>query len=209
MRTKYVNYMSLFIYYVFIDFFSVNCDCPFPISLQVGARCRTATSAKTRAWPTSCASRWGPGTIPTSRPRSWRMARWILASADPRSSSPGVCGWDRKRGGPMGPMGPQWGMGLRSVAKVMVGKNRCLNLMNWIMGGGVWKKGVKQIRWIRLNMVFSVFFGGDLDRNGFSWNPGPKLEALGSGWISPIRTGGFWWGVYLEDHSDFSPPALG
>jgi hypothetical protein len=141
MRTKYVNYMSLFIYYVFIDFFSVNCDCPFPISLQVGARCRTATSAKTRAWPTSCASRWGPVTIPTSRPRSWRMARWILASADPRSSSPGVCGWDRKRGGPMGPMGPQWGMGLRSVAKVMVGKNRCLNLMNWIMGGGVWKKG--------------------------------------------------------------------
>lgn len=32
MRTKYVNYVSLFIYYVFMDFFSVNCPGPFPIS---------------------------------------------------------------------------------------------------------------------------------------------------------------------------------
>ena len=28
--------MSLFIYYVFIDFFSVNCDCPFPSLFRLG-----------------------------------------------------------------------------------------------------------------------------------------------------------------------------
>ena len=55
------------------------------------------------------------------------MARWISASADPRSSSPGACGWDPKRG-------PH--MGLRSVAKVMVGKTRCWMMLDELNHGG-------------------------------------------------------------------------